>query len=111
MTKTEPKEPSRFSGGDSFITHRAYIAGRLKNDENTKSATLFFPKSVKFGFGELSICRICAESRDLGPEHGFRACSFKNKGEMLDFHILQSKKRKQIEKQNTKSVNCWSLEL
>ena len=38
-----------------------------------KLKTCFFTKSVKFGFGELSICRICAESRDLDPEHGFRA--------------------------------------
>ena len=30
MTETEANEPSRFSGGDSFITHRAYIAGSLK---------------------------------------------------------------------------------
>ena len=30
VTKTGANEPSRFSGGDSFITHRAYIAGRLK---------------------------------------------------------------------------------
>ena len=33
MTRTEANEPSRFSSGDSFITHRAYIAGRLKNGE------------------------------------------------------------------------------
>ena len=30
VTKTQPNEPSRFSGGVSFIQHRAYIAGRLK---------------------------------------------------------------------------------
>ena len=51
-------------------------------------------KSVKFRFGELSICRICAESRDLGPEHGFRACSFKNEREKLDFHVLGGHKTK-----------------
>ena len=45
---------------------------------SVKVATLFFTKSVKFGFGELSISRICAESHDLQSEHGFRACSFKN---------------------------------
>ena len=55
-------------------------------------------KSVKFRFGELSICRICAESRDLGPEHGFRACSLKNKGKKLDFHMSGVKKtKKQVE--------------
>ncbi len=30
----------------------------------------------------------CSKSRDLGPEHGFRACSFKNKEKKLDFHIF-----------------------
>ena len=52
----------------------------------------FFTKSVKFGFGELSICRICAESRDLQSGHGFRACSFKNKRKKLDFHTFGGQK-------------------
>ena len=54
----------------------------------TISGNLFFTKSVKFGFGELSIGRICPESRDLGPGHGFRACSFENIREKLDFHTF-----------------------
>ena len=33
----------------------------------------------------------CSKSRDLGPEHGFRACSFKNKRKQLDFHIFGCK--------------------
>ena len=53
-----------------------------------KLQPLFFAVSVKFGFGELSICRICAESRDLQSGHGFRACSLKDKGKQLDFHIF-----------------------
>ena len=28
----------------------------------------------------------CGESRGLGPEHGFKACSFKNKRKKLYFH-------------------------
>ena len=36
----------------------------------------------------------CSKSRDLGPEHGFRACSFKNKGKQMDFHIFGVKKTK-----------------
>ena len=36
----------------------------------------------------------CSKSRDIGPEHGFRACSFKNKGKKLDFHISGVKKTK-----------------
>ena len=43
--------------------------------------------------------RICAESRDLGPEHGFTACSFKNKGKQLDLHFLGvTQTRTKIEK-------------
>ena len=41
----------------------------------------------------------CSKSRDLGPEHGFRACSFKNKGKMSDFHIFESQKTKKIREQ------------
>ena len=44
----------------------------------TKSQPCFFTKSVRFGRTELSICRICAEWRDLQSEHDFRACSLKN---------------------------------
>ena len=41
----------------------------------------------------------CSKSRDLGPEHGFRACSFQNKGKMLDFHIFGvNKNKKKTEK-------------
>ena len=47
----------------------------------------FFTKSVKFGFGELSISWICAESRDLQSGHGFRACSLKKK-EKIGFSYL-----------------------
>ena len=41
----------------------------------------------------------CSKSRDLGPEHGFRACSFKNKGKKLDFHIfgVKQKNKKQVD--------------
>ena len=41
----------------------------------------FFAKSVRFGRTELS-------TRDLQFEHGFKACSFKNKGNKLDFHTF-----------------------
>ena len=61
---------------------------RRHGSNHKKSRPCFFTKSVKFGFGELSICRICAESRDLQSGHGFRACSFKNKRKKLDFHTF-----------------------
>ena len=35
-----------------------------------------------------------SKSRDLGPEHGFRACSFENKGKKLHFHIFGVKVQK-----------------
>ena len=70
---------------------------RRHGSNHKKSRPCFFTKSVKFGFGELSIGRICAESRDLGPEHGFRACSFKNKREKSDFHIFGVNKTKKSE--------------
>ena len=74
---------------------------RRHGSNHKKSRPCFFTKSVKFGFGELSISRICAESRDLQSEHGFRACSFKNKGNKLDFHILGVKKP-------TKKTKKWN---
>ena len=38
----------------------------------------------------------CSKSRDLGPEHGFRACSLKNKGKKSDFHIFGGQKTNKI---------------
>ena len=79
--------------------------------EIMKVTTCFFTKSVKFGFGELSICWICAESRDLQSGHGFRACSFKNKRKKLDFHTFWDETADKKRKRRTKSVEFWSPEL
>ena len=38
----------------------------------------------------------CSKSRDLGPGHGFRACSFKNKGKKSKFHIFGGQKTNKI---------------
>ena len=38
----------------------------------------------------------CSKSRDLQSGHGFRACSLKNKGEKLDFHIFGGHKTNKI---------------
>ena len=47
----------------------------------------------------------CSKSRDLGPEHGFRAFSFKNKRKKLDFHenvkfwgVKKAKKNEKVER-------------
>ena len=59
---------------------------RRHGSNHKKSRPCFVTKSVRFGRTELSISQICAESRDLQSGHGFRACSFKKKGEKLNFH-------------------------
>ena len=56
----------------------------------------FVTKSVRFGRTELLFFFPCSKSRDLGPEHGFRACSFKNKGQKSDFHIFGGQKTNKI---------------
>ena len=86
------------------------VAVAKKNTKTDEKKRKNVTKSVKFRFGELSICRICPEPRDLGPEHGFRACSFKNKGKQLDFHTFGVNKTKNKRKTNTISVKCWSPE-
>ena len=71
VTKTEANEPSRLSGGDFFITYRAYIAGRLKHGNCTKVKPCFFTKSVRFGRAELPLIFPESSSRDLQSGHGF----------------------------------------
>ena len=41
----------------------------------------------------------CSKSRDLGPEHGFRACSFKNKWKKSDFQFFGGQKTNKIREQ------------
>ena len=77
-----------------------------------KSQPCFVTKSVRFGRTELLFFFPCSKSRDLGPEHGFRACSFKNKRKKLDFDIFGvNKNEKQKWQIRAKSVKCWSPEL
>ena len=52
-----------------------------------KVASFFCTKAVRFGRTELLFVFPCSKSRDLGPGHGFRAWSFKNKGKKSDFRI------------------------
>ena len=79
--------------------------------EPHKVKTCFFTKSVKFGFGELSISQICAESRDLQSGHGFRACSFKNKRKKLDFHTCWDQTTEKKRNSGTKSGEIRSPEV
>ena len=85
-------ENSFFPAGDSQTEKRVFWKVYAWLALSVKVATLSFTKSVKFGFGELSISRICSESRDLGPENGFRACSFKNKRKKSDVHTSWDQK-------------------
>ena len=68
-----------FLVGDSQKSKRVFCKVYAWLGLSVKVGTLFFTKSVEFGFGELSISRICEESQDLQSGHGFKACSFKNK--------------------------------
>ena len=61
----------------------------------------FVTKSFRFGRTELLFVFPCSKSRDLGPEHGFRACFFKNKENKLDFHIFGVKQMNKL-KNNVK---------
>ena len=70
---------------------------RRHGSNHKKSGPCFFTKSVKFGFGELLIGLICAESQDLGPEHGFRACTFEDINKKLDCHTFWINKVKKTE--------------
>ena len=69
---------------------------RRHGSNHKKSRPCFVTKSVRFGRTELLFFFPCSKSRDLGPEHGFRACSFKNKGKKSDFHILGVQKTNNI---------------
>ena len=138
MTKTKANESSRLSGGDFFIAHRAYTAGRFKKGNYTKVKPCFFTKSVRCGRAKLSFLFAEPSSRDLHFGHGFRALSFKNKRNKLDFHTSGGFKEPKTKKSNLdfhtgvkldfhtfggsnnekrkrnklmKSVKCWSLEL
>ena len=72
-----------------------------------KSRPCFLTKSVTFGFGALSIGQICAESRDLGPEHGFTACSLKNGRSQTCLRDFPRFSRGLSEKPVNSSTNGW----
>ena len=108
MTKTEPNEPSRFSGGDSFITHRANIVCRLKK---WKSQPCFVTKSVKFRSFEVFLVPLESSRRDLQSGHGFEACFWKNKRKKLDFRTFGGQKSEKKTKIRTKFVKFWFPEL
>ena len=76
-----------------------------------KSQPSFVTKSVRFGRTELLFLFPCSKSRDLQSEHGFKACSFKNIREKLDFHTFWDQPAEKKRNSGTKSVKCWSPEL
>ena len=71
----------------------------------------FFTKSVKFKSFEVFLVPFESSRRDLESEHGFEACSLKNKGNNLDFHTFGGQKVKKKTKNITKSDKFWSPEL
>ena len=70
--------------------------------EKMKVAT-FFGHQVGQSWSYRAVLFVpCSKSRDLGPGHGFRACSIKNKGKKFDFRILKKKKNEKQMEQNKK---------
>ena len=61
-----------------------------------KVGSLFFHQVGQIWSYRAVIFFPCSKSRDLDPEHGFKACPFKNKGKKLDFHIFGGKKTNKI---------------
>ena len=69
--------------------------------EKMKVATLFCHQVGQIWSYRAVIFFPCGKSRDLGPEHGFRACSLKNKWKKLDFsYVWAQKNETKIEKLN-----------
>ena len=102
---------SFFPVGDSQKSKRVFWEVYAWLGGSVKVATFFCHQVGQIWSYRAVIFFPCSKSRDLGPEHGFRACSFKNKGKKLDFHILGVKTTKQNWTKLTKSVKCWSPEL
>ena len=64
-----------------------------------KVATLFCHQVGQIWSYRAVIFFSCSKSRDLPFGHGFRACSFKNKGKMSDFHIFGGQKTNKMTEQ------------
>ena len=86
-----------FSGRGFTEVKTCFLEGmRLVRALGESRDLVFFTKSVKFGFGELSICRICAESQDLQSGHGFKPVPLKIKGNSWIFILLGFKQNKKM---------------
>ena len=71
----------------------------------------FFTKSVKFRSFEVFLVPFESSRRDLESEHGFEACSLKNKGNNLDFRTFGGQQSEKKNEKLDKSVKCLSFEL
>ena len=89
-----------FPVGDSQKSKRVFLEVYALLGVSVKVATFFCHQVGQIWSYRAVIFFPCSKSRDLGPEHGFRACSFKNKGKKLDFHTLGSKNGKKSENLN-----------
>ena len=67
----------------SNTEHISRVAWKKATEQKVRPC--FFTKSVKFKSFEVFFRPIESSRRDLQSEHGFEACSLKNKGKMLDF--------------------------
>ena len=93
---------SFFPVGDSQKSKRVFWEVYAWLGGSVKVATFFCHQVGQIWSYRAVIFFPCSKSRDLGPEHGFRACSFKNKGKKLDFHVFGGHKMKKKTKKNEK---------
>ena len=87
---------SFFPVGDSQKSKRVFWEVYAWLGGSVKVATFFCHQVGQIWSYRAVIFFPCSKSRDLGPEHGFRACSFKNKGKKSDFHIYGGQKTNTI---------------
>ena len=87
---------SFFPVGDSQKSKRVFWEVYAWLGVSVKVATFFCHQVGRIWSYRAVIFFPCSKSRDLGPEHGFRACSFKNKGKKSDFHIFGGQKTNKI---------------
>ena len=96
---------SFFPVGDSQKSKRVFLEVYAWLGVSVKVATFFCHQVDQIWSYRAVIFFPCSKSRDLGPEHGFRTCSFKNKGKTLDFHeqvgfwgVKKPKKNEKVER-------------
>ena len=99
---------SFFPVGDSQKSKRVFWEVYAWLGVSVKVATFFCHQVGQIWSYRAVIFLPCSKSRDLGPEHGFRACSFKNKEKKLDYHMFwgSTTKNKLLFSEHTIIITC-----